>query len=49
MNKEGATFGKLIGAIHEKTDVENDSESPIFDRFNTNGGSQTLIEMSNFK
>ena len=40
--------GLPTDAIHDESDVENDSLSPIFDRFYANGGSQTLMEMSNF-
>lgn len=40
--------GLSTDAIHDESDVENDSQSPIFDRFYTNGGSQMLIEISNF-
>lgn len=35
-------------AIHEESDTETDSVSPILDRFYANGGSKTLLEMSNF-
>ncbi len=28
----------MADAIHEESDVENDSASPIFDRFYANGG-----------
>jgi hypothetical protein len=46
--REEEMAGLPTDAIHDESDVENDSLSPIFDRFYANGGSQTLIEMSNF-
>ncbi len=33
-------------AIHEESDIENDSCSPMFDHFYANRGLQTLLEMS---
>ncbi len=39
--------GLSTDAIHEESDIKNDLQSPIFDRFYANGG-QTLMEMSNF-
>ncbi len=35
-------------AIHEESDIESDSKSPLFDRFYANGGSKTLLQMTNF-
>lgn len=46
--REEEMAGLPTDAIHDESDVENDSLSPIFDRFYANGGSQTLMEMSNF-
>ncbi len=34
--------------IHEKSDMESDSAVPLFDRFYANGGSKTLLQMTNF-
>ncbi len=34
--------------ICEDSDVVNDSETPLVDRFYTNGGSKTLLQMTNF-
>ncbi len=46
--REDELAGIPTDAIHEESDEENESSTPIFDRFCTNGGSQTLIEKSNF-
>lgn len=35
-------------AIHEESDIESDSTSPLFDSFYANGGSKTLLQMTNF-
>ncbi len=35
-------------AIHDESDIESDSKSPLFDRFYANGGSKTLLQMTNF-
>ena len=40
--------GLSTDVIYEESDIKNDSQPPIFDRFYANGGSQRLIEMSNF-
>ncbi len=46
--REEDLAGLPTDAIHNESDVENDSSSPILDRFYANGGYQTLIETSNF-
>ncbi len=35
-------------SIHDESDVENDSSSPLYNSFYANGGSQILMEMCNF-
>ncbi len=40
--------GLPTDAMHNESDVEIDSSSPILDIFYANGGSQTLKEMMNF-
>ncbi len=46
--REEELAGILPNAIHEESDVENDSASPIFDPFYGNRELQTLLEMFNF-
>ncbi len=46
--REDELAGIPIDAIHEESDEENDSSSPMFDRFYTNGGPQSLMEISDF-
>ncbi len=35
-------------AIHQDLDVVNDSAAPLFDCFYNNGGSKSLLQMTNF-
>ena len=37
--REEEIAGLSTDAIHDESDIENDSQSPIFDRFYANGGS----------
>ncbi len=46
--REGELSGVTANAIREKSDLENDSVSSIFDRFHGNRGLQTLLETINF-
>ncbi len=43
--REEEHAGILADAIHEESDLENDSAAPIFDRFYANKGLQTLLEI----
>ncbi len=45
--REGELAGIPTEAIHNESDVENDSSYTNCDRFCAKGGSQTLIDMSN--
>ncbi len=40
--------GRTTDAIHEESDEEKESSSYIFDRFYTNRGSLTLMDIPNF-
>ncbi len=47
--REEELAGILTDAVHEDSDVEDDSASPILDPFSANSGLQTFLEMCQLK